>query len=161
MGNVTIGIDPGTRCGWAVLDEDGRRVGSGTWDLASRRHEGGGMRYVRAESYLGELLETYPAARVGYEEVRRHVGTDAAHVYGGIVATIQRVCEGLGVPYRGVPVASVKKGATGKGNAGKADMVAAAAKRWPKGEPYGEDEADALWIADALRVELGGARVAS
>jgi len=46
----------------------------------------------------------------------------------------------------------VKRHATGRGNADKAAMVAAAVARWG-GEPT-EDEADALWIADAWRAGL-------
>lgn len=146
-----IGIDPGTQCGWAVLSAGGERIASGNWNLAPRRHEGGGMRFVRLERYLAELLDTYgEQAQVGYEEVRRHLGTDAAHIYGGIVATLTRVCEARSVPYMGVPVGTVKKRATGKGNAVKVAMMEAAQARW--GWPVATDnEADALWIAEVLR----------
>jgi hypothetical protein len=53
-----LGIDPGTSCGWALLDASGQRVGSGAWDLRPHRHEGGGMRYLRARRYLLEVLAT-------------------------------------------------------------------------------------------------------
>lgn len=158
---MIIGIDPGSACGWAVLDHDGSRMASGVWNLSPGRHEGGGMRFVRLDRYLRELLKASPEPLVGYEEVRRHLGTDAAQIYGGIVATITRVCEEFGVPYRGVPVATVKRTATGKGNAHKDDMVATAMAHWylsgngryEQGSPA-EDEADALWVAEALRKEL-------
>jgi crossover junction endodeoxyribonuclease RuvC len=145
-----IGIDPGTHCGWAVLDPQGGRVASGTWNLSPKRHEGGGMRFVRLERYVAELLDTYPGAHVAYEEVRRHMGTDAAHIYGGIVATIARLCEVHALPYTGIPVGTIKKLATGKGNAIKVAMMEAAESRWFW--PVANDnEADALWVADALR----------
>lgn len=153
----TIGIDPGTYCGWAVLDHEGRRLASGTWDLSPRRHEGGGMRYVRARRYLVELLDAYPGAQIGYEEVRRHAGTSAAHVYGGIVAMISAVCEERVVPYCPVPVGTAKKLATGKGVASKDAMVLASRARWGDDAPRGlgeDDEADALWIAECLRLGL-------
>lgn len=141
-----IGIDPGTQCGWAVLDENGNRLASGTWDLSSRRHEGGGMRYVRLQSHLRELFDAYHPAVVFYEEVRRHLGTDAAHVYGGIVSHIAAFCEGRTTPYSGIPVGTVKKYATGKGNAQKDAMIAATVARWP--DWRGDDnEADAIWVA--------------
>jgi len=148
-----IGIDPGTSCGWAVLDEHGARLDSGAWDLRSRSHEGGGMRYLRARRHLCDLLDCYPRATVGYELVRRHAGTSAAHVYGGLVATVQAVCEERGVPYTGLPVGSVKLHATGHGAASKGAMRAAATGRWGVTCDT-DDEADALWIADALRVQL-------
>jgi len=148
--NYIIGIDPGTACGWAVLrEEDGERVASGVWDLRPRRHEGGGMRYLRVRRYLRELLEAYPPVEVAYEEVRAHLGVDAAHVYGGIVAAVTGLCEEVEVPYEGVPVATIKRTATGKGNAAKPAVKAAAVTRW--GEVADDNEADALWVAEVAR----------
>ena len=148
-----IGIDPGTKCGWAVLDADGNRVESGTWDLKPRRHEGGGWRYVRLRTYLDELFMMWPDSQLAYEEVRRHMGTDAAHIYGGIVATVSAYCEDRPTPYVGIPVGTIKRHATGKGNAKKEQMMEAAGERWHW--PMADDnEADALWVADALRKGL-------
>ena len=78
------------------------------------------MRYLRFINWLTELDQlSGPIAAIWYEEVRRHVGTDAAHVYGGLMATLTAWAELRGVPYQGVPVGTVKRHATGKGNAGK------------------------------------------
>lgn len=136
-----LAIDPGTHCGYAVID-DGKIIASGTWDLSPRRHEGGGMRFLRLEAQLSFAISG--VGLVAYEEVRRHLGTDAAHIYGGIVAIIQAVAERAGVPYYAIPVATIKKFATGKGNANKEAMVAAGAKLW--GAPLPEDETDARFI---------------
>lgn len=155
---VYIGIDPGTRCGWAMLDEHGARLVSGVWDLAPRRHEGGGMRYVRLASYLTAALDAYAGRaplRLAYEEVRKHMGTDAAHIYGGIIATIARECEERQLPYVAIPVGTIKKLATGNGRADKTVMCSAAAARWPAATALvTDDEADALWCAEALRQSL-------
>lgn len=161
MSRVYVGIDPGTSCGWALLDEGGHRIASGTWDLKARRHEGGGMRYLRARRMLMALLDGVTDDVVlAYEEVRRHRGVDAAHVYGGIVAHLAAVCEERGVPFRGMPVGTVKKAATGKGNADKDAMMRAAGSEWAAAgwlAPETDDEADALWVAETLRRELGAA----
>lgn len=156
---VIVGIDPGTNCGWAVLDAvSGERVASGTWDLKPRRHEGGGMRYVHFDRFFGALFDSYDVHAVAYEEVRRHAGTDAAHIYGGIVAHIGSACERREVPYEGMPVGTVKKTATGKGNAGKPEMEAAANRKWPDSVPDDcDDEADALWVAETWRRANGWA----
>lgn len=153
-----LGIDPGTKCGYAILD--GGRITSGVWDLSSRRHEGGGMRYLRLKTYLEELLRSGVDV-VAYEEVHRHLGTDAAHVYGGIVATIATACEAWEVgrikkpiPYRGIPVGTVKKFATGKGNANKDAMIAAATSRWPSETMADDNEADARFIVLVLARDL-------
>src|SRR5687767_6031736 len=87
-----LGIDPGTHCGWALRHGEGR-VDSGVWNLAPKRFEGGGMRWVRLRTHLRELLGASRPAILAYEEVRRHAGTTAAHIYGGIVAVIQEECE--------------------------------------------------------------------
>ena len=152
---LILGIDPGTKCGWAILD-GGRRVASGVWDLSAKRHEGGGMRYVRLRGYLREVFESSKIEAVAYEEVRRHMGVDAAHVYGGITAVISSVCESWKpkIPYRAIPVGTVKKLATGKGNASKGQMIEAARERFDL-ERVAEDEADALHIGYALTHELG------
>ena len=60
------------------------------------------------------------------------------------MATLTSWCEHHKIPYQGVPVGTIKKHATGKGNAGKQDMVEA---MQAKGHPITDDnEADALAI---------------
>lgn len=148
-----IGIDPGSNCGWAVLDETGDRVASGTWKLTGGRFDGAGMRFVRLDNHLRELLAAGDDTILGFEEVRRHMGTDAAHIYGGVVAIVMRACEELSVPYAGVPVGTVKKTGTGKGNSGKEEMVSSAEARWEV-KVADDNEADALWIAETMRQGL-------
>ncbi|MBN4688608.1 hypothetical protein, partial [Escherichia coli] len=75
-------------------------------------------------------------------EVRRHVSTDAAHAYGGFLATLTAWCEHHGVPYQGVPVGTIKKHVTGKGNASKDEMMVAMRARGY--QPADDNEADAL-----------------
>ena len=155
---LVIGIDPGTVCGWAVLRADGSRHESGTWNLKPGRHESAGMRWVRLRRSLSVLVSAYDRGPqlLAYEAVAAHRGTHAAHIYGGCVAVIQEVCEAAGMDYVGVPVGTVKKRATGKGNAGKAAVITAAADRW-KLDPCTLDhnEADALWVAaTALAMEV-------
>lgn len=145
---IVLGIDPGTTCGWAVRDERGFYT-SGVWELKGGRFEGGGMRFLRLERRLRELIDLVHPGVVALEEVRRHKGTDAAHIYGGIIAVIAKVCEELGIPYFAIPVGTVKRHATGKGNAGKDAMVDAAQSKWPADGLVREDECDARWIADA------------
>ena len=153
---VVIGIDPGTMCGWALVDDQGKRQASGVWDLRARRHEGGGMRYLRVRRYLEELLdhaEGHGFPVVAYEEVRRHRGTDAAHVYGGIVASIVTVCEERRVPYTAIPVGTAKRAATGRGNATKIEMTEAFIACTGL-EPESDDESDAYWVAVAQCQQL-------
>ena len=103
------------------------------------------MRYLRFRRWLTELkAQVEPIDVVYFEEVRRHAGTDAAHVYGGLLATLTSWCEHHQIAYEGVPVGTIKKHATGKGNAGKEEMIKA---MQDKGHPVSDDnEADALAI---------------
>jgi Holliday junction resolvasome RuvABC endonuclease subunit len=143
---TVIAIDPGTKCGWCILFADGR-IESGTANLEAKRHESKGMRFIHAVKLIRSLIETAGTGAVlAYEEVLRHQGVDAAHVYGGIIAHIQAECINAGIEYFAIPVGTIKKRATGSGNAGKPAMIAAAAARWP-GWSGDDNEADARWIA--------------
>lgn len=152
-GRYVLGIDPGLSCGWALLEGE-RLIASGTWDLSVRsRWEGAGVGWLRLRSSLERIAEEYHLRAIGYEEVRRHAGTDAAHVYGAIVGVIQSVAEQAECPYTSIPVGTVKKLATGKGNAGKEEMIAAVVARW--GHMVGtDDEADACFVALATVRDL-------
>ena len=149
LGSV-LALDLGTRTGWALASADGPIV-SGTESFKPQRFEGGGMRFLRFKRWLTEVKGGGLAA-VYFEEVRRHAGVDAAHVYGGFLATLTAWCEAHEVPYAGVPVGAIKKHATGKGNADKAAMMAAARARGF--EPADDNEADALALL-AYALTLG------
>ncbi len=139
-----LALDLGTQTGWALRTSD-VLITSGTASFRNGRFDGGGMRYLRFTNWLGELERlSGPIAAIWFEEVRRHAGTDAAHVYGGLMATLTAWAELRGVPYQGVPVGTIKKHATGKGNANKAAMIAAARTRGYS--PADDNEADAIAI---------------
>ena len=144
-----LAIDPGTHCGYAKSP-----IESGTWDLSVKRHEGGGMRFFRLRNYLNEVCSDIDL--LVYEEVHRHAGTEAAHIYGGIVAIIQEHCEMHQINYQGLPVGTIKKYATGKGNANKDSMVNAAKAKWQDIDIVDDNQADALWIWDWAQNEYGG-----
>lgn len=136
-----LALDLGTTTGWATRTSAGT-VAHGWVSFRPGRYEGGGMRYLRFSRWLDELAAQTEIQEVAFEEVRRHAGTDAAHAYGGFLATLTAWCEARRIPYRGVPVGVIKRHATGKGNADKAAMVAAVRAL---GHPVADDnEADAV-----------------
>ena len=148
-----LALDLGTTTGWALRAPEGR-IAHGFVSFKCQRFEGGGMRYLRFRRWLTDMKATVASPHgpgsVYFEEVRRHLGVDAAHVYGGLLATLTAWCEHHQLPYQGVPVGTIKRHATGKGNAGKADVIAAMRV---KGHPVTDDnEADALallhWAID-------------
>lgn len=145
MNTRILAIDLGTTTGWAFCCDGG--VTSGYVSFKNGRYEGGGMRYLRFKRWLTELMASVGDIHAVYfEEVRRHQGVDAAHVYGGLLATLTAWCEHHNIPYQGVPVATIKTSATGKGNAKKDDVIAAMRAKGFKVED--DNEADALAILD-------------
>jgi Holliday junction resolvasome RuvABC endonuclease subunit len=103
------------------------------------------MRFLRFKRWLTEVKQCAAAIdQVVFEEVRRHAGVDAAHAYGGFMGQLTAWCEHHGIPYRGVPVGTIKRHATGKGNAGKDEVLAAMRQRGHA--PADDNEADALAI---------------
>jgi hypothetical protein len=139
-----LALDLGTTTGWALRALDGL-IASGTVSFRPSRFDGGGMRYLRFTNWLTEIDRlSGPVAAIWFEEVRRHAGTDASHIYGGLMATLTAWAELRGVPYEGVPVGTIKRHAAGKGNADKAAMVAAVRARGFC--PADDNEADAIAI---------------
>ena len=142
MTTTILALDLGTTTGWALRGSDSH-LASGSERFRPQRFEGGGMRFLRFKRWLTEIKQSCDGIGCLYfEEVRRHVGVDAAHAYGGFLATLTAWCEHHEIPYQGVPVGTIKKHATGKGNAGKADVIAAIRARGHV--PIDDNEADAL-----------------
>jgi Holliday junction resolvasome RuvABC endonuclease subunit len=132
-----LAVDLGTTTGWAISNEFG--IISGSVSFKQDRFAGGGMRYLNFQRWLGEL----PKMDVVYfEEVRRHLGVDAAHAYGGFLGTLTSWCEAKQIPYQGIPVGTIKRFITGKGNASKLEVIEVIKALGYR--PIDDNEADAL-----------------
>ena len=155
-GGALMALDLGTTTGFALKTSDGA-IASGTVSFRPSRYDGGGMRYLRFRGWLDSIAEDsgLPGA-IHFEEVRRHVGTDAAHVYGGLLAILTSWCEQRGIAYQGVPVGTIKRHITGKGNSDKAAVIAAVRARGFN--PTDDNEADALAILLWATETQGGVR---
>lgn len=145
--NIFLCLDLATVTGWAMagLTPKGKiQVQSGTQSFAiNARIEGAGMRYLRFSRWLDEMAKGVTIERLAFEEVKQRAASVAAgHMYGGFMATLTAWCEANAVPYEGIPVQTIKKHATGKGNASKDDVIKAMRA---KGHVVKDDnEADAL-----------------
>lgn len=149
---IILALDLGTDTGWKIGD---REVSvSGTQNFGNTRFDGGGVRFVKFIKFLDQIAsEKMRPDLVVFEEVRRHLGVDAAHTYGGFWSHLMAWCEKQKIPYTAVPVATIKKFATGKGNASKTDMIVAAQDRgW---QPADDNEADAMWLWEYSQKEFG------
>ncbi|WP_261970360.1 crossover junction endodeoxyribonuclease RuvC [Prosthecodimorpha staleyi] len=151
-----LALDLGSATGWALRSPDGH-ISSGTVSFRPSRYDGGGMRYLRFRSWLDQIeAQARGISAVYFEEVRRHVGTDAAHIYGGFLATLTAWCETHSIAYQGVPVGTIKRHITGKGNANKAAVTAAV--RAHGFVPADDNEADAIAILIWATETDGGVR---
>ena len=149
-----LALDLGTKTGWAIRSQN-KQINSGTIEFKPSRFEGGGMRYLRFRKWLEEINQlTDGVDQVYFEEVRRHLGVDAAHAYGGFLAHLSSWCEDKKIPYLGIPVKTIKKHATGKGNAKKTQVTDAVKKLGFN--PADDNEADALALLNLVIKEYEG-----
>jgi Holliday junction resolvasome RuvABC endonuclease subunit len=164
-----LGLDLGSACGWCLLDTEAPSWTWGELGLSPGKHEGGGMRYLRFERHLEELLADVDM--VVYESVRHVKFVGAAQVVFGLTAVLQRVCESIRMPYEGVTPSELKKHATGKGNSGKPAMREALERRLEPalrgsaraagGFDPTENETDAIWLAHYAAKKIAPRRSAT
>ncbi len=79
-----------------------------------------------------------------FERGRRHLGTEAGHVYGAFMYLFAVVCEDLKIPYEGCEVREIKKYITGHGRATKDEVVKAVSNLGFS--PADDNEADGISI---------------
>lgn len=148
-----IFFDIGTTYGWAILAPSGR-VFSGQSQLK-------GTAGLRAAAFRAEIAPAFRAlrgGRYGYELFRGNFKSrDAIRSMFGLETGLLEVADlyGYGAPST-IPPTTLKKWATGKGDADKAAMIAASRAWWKLGE-IGEDEGEALlglaWMMRVLKRE--------
>lgn len=154
--STILALDLGTSMGWAISSPK-TGIASGTMSFRPTRYEGGGMRYLRFRSWLNEIhTRSASIDAIYFEEVRRHAGTDAAHIYGGFLGHLSSWCEAEMVAYEGVPVGTIKRFISGRGNADKQAVIAAVRARGFN--PADDNEADALAILLWAMETHGGVR---
>ncbi len=152
---IVLAIDPGTRCGWAVRD-GARAAASGVWNLAPPRGASPGTRYLYLLARLREVRVAYPALRLVAYELAHQRGGAATEYAIGVATHLQSWCAEERLEHLAIHSATVKRLATGRGNAKKPEMLAAAQRRWPDQQVSDDNHADALWIAEAALQEVGG-----
>lgn len=155
MKKQILALDLGTNTGWAIQRKDGQ-IYSGTQNFKPDRFSGGGMMMLKFGNWLETLHQTSGLIElIVFEEVRRHAGTTAAHVYGGFLGIMSAWAEKKVIPYQGVPVGTIKRHATGKGNASKEEIVRAIVDHGFS--PMDHNEADAIaLIRYAIDAKIGG-----
>ncbi len=140
---MILALDLGTQTGYAVGDANCPPV-SGVLNLSDMKGDHPGARFLRFMHHLDRLSKLHTITKIVYEQVAHVKFVKAAHTYGGFQAYLMGWCMIHNVPLEGIGVKTIKKFATGNGNANKEMMVAAAiGEGWL---PKDDNEADALWI---------------
>lgn len=151
-----LALDLGTHTGWALRDCDGKIL-YGTESFQVRASWSPGQRWQRFRSWLSETIATHQIHVIAYEQVIRHVGTEAAHVYGAFRALVEISADSRNIILRPVGVGTIKMHFTGAGNAKKEAMIAEARRRGYRVAADEDNTADALAILEwALARELNG-----
>lgn len=134
-----LALDLATITGWA------NGSASGAENFKRRAGDSRGMLFIRFEAWLNEMtsMDRKPELIV-YERphARGRAATEVSH---GLLGILQKVCAANGVEYADCPSTTLKKFATGKGNAGKPDMIARFVELTGR-EPVTDDEADAYLL---------------
>ena len=136
-----LSLDLGTTTGWSTFN---KTIRSGSVSFQPTRFESSGRRYFKFKQWLTEIKNKTSGFDVVYFEAvaGAHLGQIAAHTYGGFLAILQAWCEHHQIAYEGVAVGTIKRFITGKGNAGKQQVIDAVRA---KGHcPKDDNEADSL-----------------
>jgi len=142
-----LGIDPGSKCGFALCGPDGVEWADskllGPVDDPNTR-----IRTYRTvlHDYLTDPIRF--DGRICFEKSNAHKAIKAAQLHGAFWGVTEAVVgDLLGTDVLYVAPASVKKFATGDGHADKRAVLAAAREAWPNVRFEDDNAADAAWIA--------------
>lgn len=153
-----VGFDLGAKTGIAEI----REAPTGELSVFSREVKAPsnhplkhGFFYEEVLLHFRGLLQT-PEDRlcgVYFEDVKRHIGTLAAHAYGAYKTLLKMACHELDIePPIPLGVGAIKIHATGKGNASKEMMIETAVSGFLLDFVPTDNEADAIHIADLGRI---------
>jgi Holliday junction resolvasome RuvABC endonuclease subunit len=134
-----------TATGTAAIGPDGT-IEVGT--IQPKRERG----YERLRHIRDRVLDTAALAHVAAVEGPSFGSQGSAyHQLAGLWWYVTEGLDSLGIPLVVIPPSSIKQYATGKGNAGKDLVLAAAVRRFPHVDVNDNNAADALWAAALVR----------
>jgi Holliday junction resolvasome RuvABC endonuclease subunit len=141
-----LALDIATKTGWKT------ETASGVWDLKPNRGESEGMRVVRFKSKVKEMIELEGITLVSYE---RPAGMHKSSIMvaSEMVGVLKDLCISKGIELACYSATEIKKFATGKGNAGKPQMIEACVKLGYN--PIDDNEADSIFLYLLTIKDLG------
>lgn len=178
LGSKTIlGLDLGTSCGYAYcfIDKENTakpKIYAGQLDLSAGPYDSGAIRFIRLRHFLAAIKPDlvafedvkYTPPNTGFQSVGAIIAraATACEWFGALKATMATWCEAKGIPSTGIPIGTIKKRATGRGNANKVDIITACNKEFGMDfeidgyENSGVDNiADAVYVCSLLLEQYG------
>ena len=146
-----LALDLATKTGWATHINSIRH--SGIQDFSLARGESVGMRFLKLRGWLNRMRELMARIDVIYYEQAHHRGGGATAAGVGFVTEVLAFAAGHNIETAPVHTGTLKKFATGKGNASKDEMIQAAINRGYR--PKDDNEADAALLLDYAMCDLG------
>lgn len=143
-----LALDLATRTGWAHTCGE-----SGVQDFSPRRGDSPGMKWLAVRAWLARIADMAPFDLIAYEQAH-HRGGAATHSAHAMIGIIEAFAAERQIEITSRHTGTIKKYATGKGNADKAVMLEAARSRW--GRVIDDNHADALWLLSLVTSEMEG-----
>jgi Holliday junction resolvasome RuvABC endonuclease subunit len=147
-----LALDTATKTGWALYVTGQETQRSGVQEFALRRGESPGMRFLRFRAWLREMHELANKIDVVVYEQAHHRGGAATQLCVGMVTDVLAWAADIGAETMPIHTGALKKFATGKGNAGKSEMVKAARGRGY--DPEDDNAADACLLLEYVLADL-------
>lgn len=142
-----LALDMATKTGWASQGM------SGVQEFTLNRGESPGMRFLRFRAWLNNMYSLIPGLNVIVYEQAHHRGGYATSLCVGLVTETLAFAADKNIETMPVHSATLKKWATGKGNANK-DAMMKAAKKFGH-DPKDDNEADAILLYKYAESTLG------
>lgn len=146
-----LSLDLAIKTGWATFFD--HKINSGVQEFILKRGESPGMRFLRFRAWLKDVESLCPGRidLIVFEQAH-HRGGAATQLCVGMVTDVLAFAADIKAETMPVHTGSLKKYATGKGNAGKEEMKAAARKMGYL--PIDDNEADACLLLEYAMEDL-------
>jgi len=157
---TVLALDLATATGWALsrpgcpLEYGTRTFKSQTQQIHKGRMWKEVIAFLKSKNEIGD-----PITHVFHEQPAKFENWHSTVILHGQVAIVQLWCALKGIPCQDVPIGTIKKHATDKGNASKSDMIAAVQASGY--DPKDDNQADAIAIADLALTTLNHRRNAN
>jgi len=166
---VALGLDLGTRCGYAYAVQTANDLWEfnswfmGVWDLSSGRYDSGNIGFFRLYAFLDainpcavfyEKVRFTPAGMNNFNAARIMArAATASEFLGAMRQTMLSWCNNNDAAATGIPIGTIKLRATGSGRVGKPDVIQACNREYGTTfdpETYktsgADNVADACWV---------------